>query len=84
MQYTVTVLPGDGIGPDIIREAVQVVEHVGRKFGHHFTFEERLIGGVAYDQTGVPLPQNTLNSALHSDAVLLGACLLYTSDAADE
>ena len=73
MQYTVTVLPGDGIGPDIIREAVQVVERVGRKFGHHFTFEERLIGGVAYDQTGEPLPQSTLNSALHSEAVLLGA-----------
>ena len=73
MQYTVTVLPGDGIGPDIIREAVQVVERVGRKFGHGFTFEERLIGGIAYDQTGVPLPQATLNSALHSDAVLLGA-----------
>ena len=73
MQYTVTVLPGDGIGPDIIREAVQVVERVRRKFGHNFTFEERLIGGVAYDQTGEPLPQSTLNSALHSDAVLLGA-----------
>ncbi|MBI3597888.1 MAG: 3-isopropylmalate dehydrogenase [Nitrospirae bacterium] len=69
----IAVLPGDGIGPEIVAEAVAVLEAVGKRFHHQFNFEEKQVGGAATDQFGVPLPDDTLKSAQDADAVLLGA-----------
>ena len=73
MQLKIAVLPGDGIGPEVTTEAVNILKAVGEFGGHTFTFTEALIGGVAITETGSPLPQATLDLALGSDAVLLGA-----------
>lgn len=73
MKSKITVLPGDGIGVEVTREAVACLETIAKKFGHEFEFSEQLIGGVALDKTGVPLPDETLKACLASDAVLLGA-----------
>ncbi|HKL85978.1 MAG TPA: 3-isopropylmalate dehydrogenase [Treponemataceae bacterium] len=73
MNYKIASIPGDGIGPDIIREGHRVLEEIGKKFGHTFTFTEVLAGGAAIDATGDPLPQETLDICCASDAVLLGA-----------
>jgi 3-isopropylmalate dehydrogenase len=72
-KFKITVLPGDGIGVDVTREAVACLETIAKKFGHEFEFDEQLIGGVALDKTGVPLPDETLRVCRASDAVLLGA-----------
>ena len=71
--YKIGVLPGDGIGPEITVQAVRALEAVGRRFGREFQFTEGLIGGAAYDATGSPLPQATLDLCQTSDAILLGA-----------
>ncbi len=73
MNYTIAVIPGDGIGPDIISETTAVLDRVGELFGHSFTFNEFLAGGAALDAVGVPLPEQTLAGCRNSDAVLLGA-----------
>ncbi len=73
MKMNICTLSGDGIGPEIVNSAKAVLCAVAGKFGHEINFSERLIGGIAIDQTGHPLPQNTLDTALKSDAVLLGA-----------
>ncbi len=73
MQLKVTVLAGDGIGPEVTREAVAILRAIADFGGHEFTFVEELIGGVAITATGTPLPQATIDRALASDAVLLGA-----------
>lgn len=73
MAKKIAVLPGDGIGPDIIAEAVKVLKKVEEIFGTSYQFEEFPVGGIAIDQTGEPLPAMTLQAALDSDAVLLGA-----------
>jgi 3-isopropylmalate dehydrogenase len=73
MQFNITLLKGDGIGPEIIDEAVKCLGVVGRKFGHEFAYDEQLIGGAAIDTVGEPLPQETINACLASDAVLMGA-----------
>ncbi|OEH84405.1 3-isopropylmalate dehydrogenase [Desulfuribacillus stibiiarsenatis] len=73
MTKKIAVLPGDGIGPDIIAEAVKVLKKVEQKFGTSYQFDEYPVGGCAIDQTGEPLPADTLNACLASDAVLLGA-----------
>ena len=73
MKANITILPGDGIGVEVTREAVACLEAVAHRFGHEFHFETRLIGGIAVDETGVPLPEETLKTCLESDAVLLGA-----------
>ncbi|MBK7598378.1 MAG: hypothetical protein IPJ07_07580 [Acidobacteria bacterium] len=73
MKTTITVLPGDGIGVDVTQEAVACLETIGRKYGHEFVFETREIGGVALDKYGVPLPEETMQTCLAGDAVLLGA-----------
>lgn len=67
------LLPGDGIGPEIVSQAKRVLEKVAEKFGHKFEFEEHLIGGIAIDQTGDPLPATTVEACKSSDAILLGA-----------
>lgn len=73
MQAKIVILPGDGIGVEVAREAVACLETVADTFGHTFTFETQLIGGAALDATGVPLPDETLQACLASDAVFLGA-----------
>ena len=73
MNYNVTVIPGDGIGPEIVREARKVLEQVGKVFGHSFDYTEILMGGCSIDAYGVPLTEEALETARKSDAVLLGA-----------
>jgi 3-isopropylmalate dehydrogenase len=69
----ILILPGDGIGPEVTGEAVRVLKSVAELGGHDFAFREELIGGVAIKAHGSPLPDGTLQAALESDAVLLGA-----------
>ena len=69
----IMVLPGDGIGPEVTRQAVRVLEAIGEKFGHTFTLSYGLIGATAIFEEGVPLPEDTLKQCRASDAVLLGA-----------
>ena len=73
MKYNITVLPGDGIGPEITAQAVGVIKEIGRLRGHEFILREALMGGCAIDATGSPLPDETLSICKASDAVLLGA-----------
>lgn len=72
-QKLIAVLPGDGIGPEITRQATRVLDIAAQKYGLHVRMEEALIGGCAYDATGHPLPQETLDLCRQADAVLLGA-----------
>jgi 3-isopropylmalate dehydrogenase len=69
----IVLLPGDGIGPEVTAQAVRVMEAVARKFGHEFLFDSKRIGGIAIDETGDPLPQETIDACKSSDAILLGA-----------
>ncbi len=71
--YKIAVLPGDGIGVEIVPEAVKALKAIGTRFGHEFSFTEAFIGGAAYDAVGHPLPEETLALCKASDAVLLGA-----------
>ncbi|MDE1177723.1 MAG: 3-isopropylmalate dehydrogenase [Edaphobacter sp.] len=73
MRLKIAVLAGDGIGPEVTREATNILRAVAELGGHDFTFSEALIGGVAITAAGTPLPTATLDTALDSDAVLLGA-----------
>ena len=73
MDYNMTVIPGDGIGPEIVREARKVLDQVGKVFGHSFDYTEILMGGCSIDAYGVPLTEEALETARKSDAVLLGA-----------
>lgn len=73
MKKHIVLLPGDGIGPEILASAVTILEAIATKFGHQFTFEEQLIGGAAIDQVNQPLPEQTLTAAKKADAILLGA-----------
>jgi 3-isopropylmalate dehydrogenase len=73
MRLKIAVLAGDGIGPEVTREATNILSAVAEFGGHDFTFVEGLIGGIAITDTGSPLPTATLDAALDCDAVLLGA-----------
>ena len=73
MNYKITVIPGDGIGPEIVREAKKVMDKVGRVYGHSFGYTEVLMGGCSIDAYGIPLTEEALETARRSDAVLLGA-----------
>ncbi|MFP3896259.1 MAG: 3-isopropylmalate dehydrogenase [Anaerolineales bacterium] len=73
MDYTIALLGGDGIGPEVTTEAKKVLEAVGKAYGHTFAFEEAVIGGAAIDAVGDPLPEETLDVCRGSDAVLFGA-----------
>lgn len=73
MDSHIVLLPGDGIGPEVVRAGQDVLEAVASMFGHRITFETRLIGGAAMDATGEPLPADTLAACKHADAILLGA-----------
>jgi len=73
LDIKIVVLPGDGIGPEVIRAAVAVLESVGERFGQNFQTQEYLIGGCAIDNYGTALPEDTLDACRAADAVLLGA-----------
>ena len=73
MNFKIAVLPGDGIGPEIIEQAIKVLKAVGKKFNHHFEFTEALVGATAIDQVGDPFPEETFRLCMESDAVLFGA-----------
>jgi 3-isopropylmalate dehydrogenase len=73
MKLKIAILAGDGIGPEVTREAVNILKAVAEFGGHDFTFTEALIGGVAITAEGTPLPKQTIDIALDADAVLLGA-----------
>ncbi|WP_017756001.1 3-isopropylmalate dehydrogenase [Calidifontibacillus oryziterrae] len=73
MEKTIAVLPGDGIGKEVVAGAIKVLETVAAQYGHQFNFEYGRIGGVAIDEDGVPLPADTIQLCKNSDAVLLGA-----------
>jgi 3-isopropylmalate dehydrogenase len=73
MNYKLVVLPGDGVGPEVVAEAVKVLRVVGKKYGHKFDFNERLAGGAAIDAEGSAVSAETLKLCKQSDAVLLGA-----------
>ncbi|SKA66943.1 3-isopropylmalate dehydrogenase [Desulfobaculum bizertense] len=73
MKLNIVLLPGDGIGPEITKQAVAVLETVAQKFGHELHCTEHLIGGCAIDATGHPLPQDTVDACKAADAVFLGA-----------
>ncbi|MFC2059835.1 3-isopropylmalate dehydrogenase [Chloroflexota bacterium] len=73
MQFSVAVLPGDGVGPEVTDEAIKVLQTTGKRFGHDFKLNYGLVGGVAIDETGEPLPRETLKICQRCQAVLLGA-----------
>lgn len=73
MKAKIAVLSGDGIGPEVTGKAVDVLQKVASKFGHDFTFEDALMGGIAIDKTGNPLPDETIAVCESADAILLGA-----------
>ncbi|MBR6614993.1 MAG: 3-isopropylmalate dehydrogenase [Lachnospiraceae bacterium] len=73
MEYRIATISGDGIGPEIVKEAKNVLDRVGEVYGHKFNYEEVLMGGISIDTYGVPLTEETLAAAKASDSVLLGA-----------
>jgi 3-isopropylmalate dehydrogenase len=79
-QYRITLLPGDGIGPEILAVTVEILKVIGKKFDLQFNFQTALIGGAAIDATGNPLPEATLKTCQDSDAVLLAAIGGYKWD----
>jgi len=82
MHLNILTLPGDGIGPEVTREAVRVLEHVARTHNHTVRLTEGLLGGIAIHKTGTPLPKETEELALAADATLMGAVGLPEFDAA--
>ncbi|MEN2984517.1 MAG: 3-isopropylmalate dehydrogenase [Dictyoglomaceae bacterium] len=73
MSYKIAVLPGDGIGPEVVQQGIKVLKAIERVFGHKFEMEFALAGGVAIDKKGTPLPEETFNLCKESNAILLGA-----------
>jgi 3-isopropylmalate dehydrogenase len=73
VNFKIAVLPGDGVGPEIVVESIKVLKAVGEKFGHQFDLTYGLIGGVAIDEQGTALAPETIEICKKSDAVLLGA-----------
>ena len=80
MTYNIAVIPGDGIGPEVTKEAVKVLDCIAKKFGLEFKYTYLYAGGCAYDKFGDPLPEETVEKAKNSDAVLLGAVGGYKWD----
>src|SRR5690625_1933120 len=73
MKKKIIVLPGDGIGPEIIESAIDVLKEIANKYGHQFQFDYHEIGGSAYEKHGEPLTDSTVEACLDADAILLGA-----------
>src|ERR1700683_1496607 len=82
MKLNILILPGDGIGAEVTREAVKVLDQIAKKFHHQLNLTEGLLGGVAIHKTGTPLPQQTIDLALQADATLMGAVGLPEFDQA--
>jgi 3-isopropylmalate dehydrogenase len=82
MHLKILILPGDGIGAEVTREAVKVLNQIAKKFHHQLNLTEGLLGGVAIHKTGTPLPQETIDLALQADATLMGAVGLPEFDQA--
>jgi 3-isopropylmalate dehydrogenase len=72
-KYDISIIKGDGIGAEIINEAIKILNTIGKKFNINFNYKEYLMGGIAYDTTGDPLPQETIDGVKNSDACLFGA-----------
>ena len=72
MEYKIALIPGDGIGPEIVSEAKKVLDKVCEKYHHTFTYSEVLLGGASIDVHGVPLTDEAIATAKASDAVLMG------------
>ena len=73
MEKKIAVILGDGIGPEVTQQSIKVLNCIARQFGHHFIFSYALMGADAIDKTGNPLPDETLEICLESDAILFGA-----------
>ncbi len=73
MEAKITLLPGDGIGPEIVGATTKVFDAIAAKYGHTFNYSEHLMGGIAIDEMNNPLPEETLGACLESDAIMLGA-----------
>ena len=73
MKKNIAVIEGDGIGPEVTRQSVKVLDAIAEKFGHEFNYSYCLMGAIAIDKTGTPLPQETIDICLDSDAILFGA-----------
>ena len=73
MELHIGCIPGDGIGPEIVREAKKVLDRVAEKFGHTIQYTEILLGGASIDVHGIPLTQEAIDAAKKSDAVLMGS-----------
>src|SRR5687767_4929543 len=73
MKKNIAVIEGDGIGPEVTRQSVRVLDAVADQFGHEFNYNYCLLGADAIDKTGSPLPQHTIDVCLDSDAILFGA-----------
>ena len=73
MKLNIAVLAGDGIGPEVTAQSIKVLNAIAEKFNHEFTYHEALMGAIAIDETGEPLPQKTLDICFDTDAVLFGA-----------
>lgn len=73
MKLNIAVLSGDGIGPEVTKEAIKTLKAIAQEFDHTFNFKSASVGAIAIDETGEPLPDATLDLCKHSDAVLFGA-----------
>lgn len=73
MNKKIAVIPGDGIGPEVTNQSIKVLDAIAVRFGHQFNYQFAVMGAIAIDQTGNPLPDNTIDICLNSDAVLFGA-----------
>jgi len=73
MKANIVLLPGDGVGPEVVSSTRQVLDAVAKRRGHEFSYSSHSIGGIAIDETGNPLPESTLDAAKKADAILLGA-----------
>ncbi|MCX7773397.1 MAG: isocitrate/isopropylmalate family dehydrogenase, partial [Clostridia bacterium] len=73
MNFKIAVIPGDGIGPEVVEQTLKVLDRVGEIYHHRFNYQRLLAGGCAIDATGEPLPKETVEACKKSDAVLLGA-----------
>ena len=73
MKYNIAIIPGDGIGPEVTSQAKKVLEAVADEFGHEFEYTNALMGACAIDQTGNPLPDETIDICEKADAILFGA-----------
>ena len=73
MKKNIAVIEGDGIGPEVTRQSIRVLDAIAEQFNHEFNYEYCLLGAVAIDKTGTPLPKETIDICLDSDAILFGA-----------